>query len=53
MTNLSLGAKPKGLMLAVAYAIAIPVWILSAPLIMIGGLGAWATRRRRLFPDDI
>jgi hypothetical protein len=46
------GRKPKGFLLAFAYAIAVPIWILSAPLMAIGGLGAWTARRRQIFPND-
>jgi hypothetical protein len=51
MISFNVQTKPKGLALLLAYAIAIPIWILSAPLIAIGNLGAW-TARRRHFPDD-
>ncbi len=30
--------KPKGLMLILAYAIAVPVWLLSAPLALVADL---------------
>ena len=46
MVSCSVTTKPKGIMLAVAYAIAVPIWVLSAPFIVIGNLSAWTTRRR-------
>lgn len=44
--------KPKGVWLIVAYAVAVPIWLLSAPLIAIGGLSAWTARRRQIFSTD-
>ena len=45
-------ARPTGIMLVLAYVIAVPIWVLSAPLIAIGNLSAWTARRRQIFSDS-
>lgn len=47
MVSCSVTTKPKGIMLAVAYATAIPIWLLSAPFIVIGNVSAWTSRRKQ------
>lgn len=44
--------KPKGIMLVLAYAVAVPIWLLSAPFIIIGDLSAWTARRRQTLSND-
>jgi hypothetical protein len=53
MANSIVTTKPKGVMLVFAYAIAVPIWLLSAPFIIIGDLSAWTARRRHTLSNDI
>jgi hypothetical protein len=52
MISCRVSRKPKGVLLVLAYVVAVPIWILSAPLVAIGGLGAWTARRRQIVSTD-